>query len=44
MIIAFPDNQVNILDYNRVVKTNLKIEKIKEIISKNFSLYISKKE
>ena len=38
MIIAFPDNQVNILDYNRVVKTNLKFEKIKEIISKHFSL------
>jgi len=42
MIIAFPDNQVNILDYNRIVKTNLKFEKIKEIISKNFSLKISK--
>ena len=32
MIIAFPDNQVNILDYNRVVKTSLKFEKIKKII------------
>tara|TARA_B110000014_G_scaffold211076_1_gene163099 strand:- start:344 stop:853 length:510 start_codon:yes stop_codon:yes gene_type:complete len=42
MIIAFPDNQVNILDYNRVVKTNLKFEKIKKIISKHFSLKISK--
>ena len=43
MIVAFPDNQVNILDYNRVIKTHLKFEKIKKIISKNFSLYISKK-
>jgi len=43
MIVAFPDNQVNILDYNRVVKTNLKFDKIKKIISKNFSLDISKK-
>ena len=43
MIIAFPDYQVNILDYNRVVKTSLKLEKIKKIISKNFSLNISKK-
>ena len=43
MIIAFPDNQVNILDYNRVVKTSLKFEKIKKIILKNFSLNISKK-
>ena len=43
MIIAFPDCQVNILDYNRVVKTSLKFEKIKKIISKNFSLNISKK-
>ncbi len=43
MIIAFPDNQVNILDYNRVLKTGLKFEKIKKIISKNFSLNISKK-
>ena len=42
MIIAFPDNQVNILDYNRVVKTNLKFEKIQKIISKHFSLKISK--
>ena len=43
MIVAFPDNQVNILDYNRVIKTSLKFEKIKKIISKNFSLDISKK-
>ena len=43
MIIAFPDKQVNILDYNRVIKTKLKFEKIKKIISKNFSLNISKK-
>ena len=43
MVVAFPDNQVNILDYNRVVKTGLKFEKIKKIISKNFSFDISKK-
>jgi uncharacterized protein (DUF1015 family) len=43
MVIAFPDNQVNILDYNRVVKTSLTFEKIKKIISKHFSLNISKK-
>lgn len=43
MIVAFPDKQVNILDYNRVVKTRLKYEKIKKIISKNFSLKITKK-
>ena len=43
MIIAFPHSQVNILDYNRVIKTSLKLEKIKKIISKNFSLNISKK-
>ena len=44
MVIAFPYKQVQILDYNRVVKTNIKIDKIKEIISRNFSLNISKKE
>jgi uncharacterized protein (DUF1015 family) len=43
MVIAFPDNQVNILDYNRVIKTSMKFEKIKKIISKNFSINISKK-
>ena len=43
MIIAFPHKQVNILDYNRVVKTSFKLEKIKKIISKHFSLNISKK-
>ena len=43
MIIAFPYKHVNILDYNRVVKTNLKFDKIKKIISKHFSLNISKK-
>ena len=43
MIIAFPNKQVNILDYNRVIKTNLKFEEIKKIISKHFSLNISKK-
>jgi uncharacterized protein (DUF1015 family) len=44
MVIAFPDKQVEILDYNRVVKTNIKIARIKEIISRNFSLNISKKD
>ena len=43
MVIAFPDKQVNILDYNRVIKTNIKFEKIKKIISKHFSVNISKK-
>ncbi len=43
MIIAFPCNQVNILDYNRVVKTSFKFDKIRKIISKNFNLKISKK-
>ena len=38
MIIAFPHKQINILDYNRVLKTNLNFEKIKKIISKNFSI------
>ena len=38
MIIAFPHVQVNILDYNRVLKTNLKFDKIKKVISKNFSI------
>ena len=36
MIITFPQDQVNILDYNRVLKTNLKLNKIKQIILKNF--------
>ena len=44
MIIAFPHNQVNILDYNRVVKTRLKFEKINKIILKNFSVKISEKD
>ena len=38
MIIAFPKEQVNILDYNRVLKTNLSFKKIIQIISKNFSV------
>ena len=44
MVIAFPYKQVQILDYNRVVKTNIKIDKIKKIISRNFSNNISKKD
>ena len=43
MIIAFPDKQVNILDYNRVIKTNFKFDKIKKIIAQNFSINISNK-
>ncbi len=43
MIIAFPHKQVNILDYNRVLKTYLNFEKIKQIISKNFSIKKSNK-
>ena len=42
MVIAFPNNQVNILDYNRVVKTSLKFDKMKKIILKNFNLRVSK--
>ena len=42
VVIAFPNNQVNILDYNRVVKTSLKFDKIKKIITKNFNLSFSK--
>ena len=44
MIIAFPDKQVNILDYNRVLKTNFKFDKIKKIIAQNFSINISNKK
>ena len=43
MIIAFPDKQVNILDYNRVVRTNLKFEEIKKIITQNFFINILNK-
>ena len=38
MIIAFPHNQIKILDYNRVLKSNLSSEKIINIISKNFKI------
>ncbi len=38
MIIAFPHNQIQILDYNRVLKSNLSSEKIFHIISKNFKI------
>ena len=38
MIIAFPHNQIKILDYNRVLKSNLNSEKIINIISKNFKI------
>ena len=36
LIIAFPHSQIQILDYNRVLKSKLRIEKIFNIISKNF--------
>ncbi len=36
MIIAFPHNQIQILDYNRVLKSNLRIDKVFNIISRNF--------
>ena len=38
MVIAFPDKQVSILDYNRVVKSKIKFEKLKKIILKKFSI------
>ena len=38
MIIAFPHNQIKILDYNRVLKSNLSSEKIINIINKNFKI------
>ena len=43
MIIAFPNKQVKILDYNRIIKTSLEFEKIKKIIKKHFYIKISKK-
>ena len=38
MIIAFPHNQIKILDYNRVLKSKLSSEKIINIINKNFKI------
>ena len=38
IIVAFPHNQIQILDYNRVIKTHLNKEKILKIISKNFKI------
>jgi len=38
MIVAFPDKQVNILDYNRVINSNLDLKKINKIILKYFSI------
>ena len=43
MIIAFPHNQIKILDYNRVLKSKLSNEKIINIISKNFDIKKIKK-
>ena len=43
MIIAFPNKEVNILDYNRVVKSKLKTESLTKIILKNFSIKRSNK-
>ena len=38
MIVAFPHNQIKILDYNRVLKSNFSNEKIFNIINKNFKI------
>ncbi len=38
MIIAFPHNQIKILDYNRVLKSNFNKKEIINIISKNFKI------
>ena len=38
MVIAFPHNQIKILDYNRVLKSKLSGEKIINIINKNFKI------
>ncbi len=38
MIVAFPHNQIKILDYNRVLKSNFSKEKIFNIINKNFKI------
>jgi len=38
MVIAFPHNQIKILDYNRVLKSKLSNEKIINVISKNFDI------
>ena len=44
MVIAFPHNQIKILDYNRVLKSKLSNEKIINIISKNFDIKKIKKK
>ncbi len=38
MVIAFPHNQIKILDYNRVLKSKLSNEKIFNVIRKNFDI------
>ena len=38
MVIAFPHNQIKILDYNRVIKSKLSNEKIFNVIRKNFDI------
>ena len=43
MIVAFPHNQIKILDYNRVVKSNLNKYQILKTISENFKIKKIKK-
>ena len=43
MVIAFPHNQIKILDYNRIVKSNLSNDRILKIIGKNFKILKTKK-
>ena len=38
IVVAFPHNQIKILDYNRVVKSSLNNDQILKIISKNFKI------
>ena len=38
LIVAFPHNQIKILDYNRVLKCNFTEEKVFNIIGKNFKI------
>jgi len=43
MVIAFPHNQIKILDYNRIVKSTLNKDIILKIIRKNFKILKIKK-
>ena len=42
MVVAFPHNQIKILDYNRVVKSNLNYNKLLKVIGKNFKIFKTK--